>query len=47
MTYTGRAGNIDFLPYIYAGMSKAGISWRISDHYPLWVEFELPPAHPT
>ena len=21
------------------GLTKVGLSWRISDHYPLWVEF--------
>jgi endonuclease/exonuclease/phosphatase family metal-dependent hydrolase len=35
------AGGFDFLPFFYrdAGLSKTSISWRISDHYPLWVEF--------
>ncbi len=35
------AGGFDFLPFFYrdAGLSKTSISWRISDHYPLWTEF--------
>ena len=35
------AGGFDFLPFFYrdAGLSKTSISWRISDHYPLWVQF--------
>ena len=40
MTYTHRAGSFDFLPHILHGMSRTEISWRISDHYPLWVEFQ-------
>ena len=34
-------GYFDFLPYVYTGtnLSKSSISYRISDHYPLWAEF--------
>lgn len=37
------AGGFDFLPYFYrdTDLSKNSISWRISDHYPLWAEFTL------
>lgn len=37
------AGFVDFMPYVYRelGLSKQAISYRISDHYPLWVEFGL------
>lgn len=35
----GSAGSVDFLPHVFAGMTKSEVSWRISDHYPLWVEF--------
>ncbi len=31
----------DFLPRVFAGLTKEAVSWRISDHYPLWVEFLL------
>lgn len=41
LEFTGRAGNFDFVPHVYPGMSKTSLSWRISDHYPLWVEFAL------
>ena len=36
-------GNFDFMPYVYTkkNLSRESISWRISDHYPLWVEFCL------
>ncbi len=36
-----RGGGFDFLPHVYTGthLSRNAISYRISDHYPLWVEF--------
>jgi len=35
-------GNYDFVPIALKnrGMTKNSLSWHISDHYPLWVEFE-------
>ncbi len=38
-----QGGYFDFLPYVYRNISisKKSISYRISDHYPLWVEFSL------
>jgi len=38
-----RGGSFDFIPHVYGntGSSKAAISYRISDHYPLWAEFGL------
>jgi endonuclease/exonuclease/phosphatase family metal-dependent hydrolase len=36
---TSMAGNFDFVPHVFAGMPKAQMSFRISDHYPMWVEF--------
>jgi len=41
MTYTGHAGSFDFLPHVMRGLTTAQVSWRISDHYPLWVEFAI------
>jgi endonuclease/exonuclease/phosphatase family metal-dependent hydrolase len=37
------AGHVDFLPYVYTdiGLSKQSISYRLSDHFPLWAEFAL------
>ena len=34
-------GNFDFLPHVYTdtNLSRNSISHRISDHFPLWVEF--------
>jgi len=37
------AGYVDFLPYVYTeqSFSQQSISYRVSDHFPLWVEFSL------
>jgi endonuclease/exonuclease/phosphatase family metal-dependent hydrolase len=42
LTYK-KGGSFDFLPYVYnnQGLTKNDISFRISDHYPLWVEFGI------
>ncbi|MDW7710084.1 MAG: endonuclease/exonuclease/phosphatase family protein [Deferrisomatales bacterium] len=36
-------GNFDFLPYVYtdANLSRNSISFRVSDHYPLWARFGI------
>jgi endonuclease/exonuclease/phosphatase family metal-dependent hydrolase len=38
-----RAGSFDFLPWVYRelALSRSALSFRISDHYPLWAEFRL------
>jgi exonuclease III len=35
------AGSFDFVPHLYrdVGMAPAQMQFRVSDHYPLWVEF--------
>jgi hypothetical protein len=40
MSYN-KGGGFDYLPYVYTDtdLSRNSISYRISDHYPLWVEF--------
>ena len=35
------AGVLDFADVIYPGVSAANLSFRISDHLPLWAEFAL------
>jgi len=42
MKYT-RGGNFDFtkLALRSRNLTKAQLSWRISDHYPLWAEFSV------
>jgi endonuclease/exonuclease/phosphatase family metal-dependent hydrolase len=34
-------GSVDFLPHVYTDtdLSRSAISFRVSDHYPLWAEF--------
>jgi len=41
LRYTGRAGAFDFVPRLQAGATRQELSWQISDHYPLWAEFDL------
>lgn len=41
LTYTRRGGCFDFIPHALRAYTKPQVSWRISDHYPLWVEFAL------
>lgn len=38
-----QGGNFDFVPHVLKdrGLTLSQLSWRISDHYPLWVEFSL------
>ncbi|MDX1620356.1 MAG: endonuclease/exonuclease/phosphatase family protein [Nitriliruptorales bacterium] len=40
LVYTGRAGGFDFTPYVHHDLTRQQQSWRVSDHYPLWVEFD-------
>jgi endonuclease/exonuclease/phosphatase family metal-dependent hydrolase len=42
MTYL-QGGSFDFLPHVYTNTSltKRSISYRLSDHYPLWVAFSV------
>jgi endonuclease/exonuclease/phosphatase family metal-dependent hydrolase len=42
MEYAG-GGGFDFLPHVYTGtgLTRSSISYRISDHFPLWVEFGM------
>ena len=37
-----RGGFVDFPAAIYPDLSRSSLSWRVSDHYPLWTEFRLP-----
>jgi len=40
MVYTHTAGYFDFQPHVLRNMSNTSLSWRVSDHYPLWVVFD-------
>lgn len=44
LEFTGRGGGVDFLPHVLRDLTKAQVSWRVSDHYPLWVEFAVSPG---
>jgi endonuclease/exonuclease/phosphatase family metal-dependent hydrolase len=37
-------GGVDFVPWLYRdlGLTRAQMQYRVSDHYPLWVEFACP-----
>jgi len=37
--YRGKAGGFDFRPHVLRGLDDTALSWRLSDHLPLWVEF--------
>jgi endonuclease/exonuclease/phosphatase family metal-dependent hydrolase len=37
------AGMFNFADALIPAASTVQLSWRISDHFPLWVEFRLPP----
>ncbi len=39
LAYSGRGGSFDFLPHAFQELTPTEQSWRMSDHYPLWVEF--------
>jgi len=43
LRYDRQAGNFDFVPVLLKSMSTVELSWRISDHYPLWVGFSVRP----
>jgi endonuclease/exonuclease/phosphatase family metal-dependent hydrolase len=39
LRYSGRASNFDFTKDLRASLTLEELSWKISDHYPLWCEF--------
>ncbi len=41
MEYTGRAGTVDFAHAVFKELSLRSMSYRVSDHLPLWVEFSI------
>jgi endonuclease/exonuclease/phosphatase family metal-dependent hydrolase len=41
LDYTGNAGNFDFTGSLKGNFDITSLSWRISDHYPLWAEFSI------
>jgi endonuclease/exonuclease/phosphatase family metal-dependent hydrolase len=41
LSYTGRAGSFDWTQHVLQDVGETEKSWRISDHFPLWVEFSV------
>jgi endonuclease/exonuclease/phosphatase family metal-dependent hydrolase len=41
LAYTGRAGTVDFPATVMTSMPRSELSWKLSDHYPLWAEFAV------
>jgi len=39
---SGAGGHIDFVPELQGEATLTDLSWHISDHYPMWVEFAVP-----
>jgi endonuclease/exonuclease/phosphatase family metal-dependent hydrolase len=39
LPYTGRAGMIDFAGAVFPELTRSQMSFRLSDHLPIWVEF--------
>ena len=42
LIYAGRAGHIEWNKHVLPGHSRTQLSFRVSDHYPLWAEFPVP-----
>lgn len=36
---SGRAGTVDFTDAVFQELDRDEMTWRVSDHFPLWVEF--------
>jgi len=41
MEFTGRCGVIDFVDAVFPEMSTFSMTFRVSDHFPLWAEFAI------
>jgi hypothetical protein len=39
LRYSGEAGSFDFVNTVLKDLNPQDLSWKISDHYPLWAEF--------
>jgi endonuclease/exonuclease/phosphatase family metal-dependent hydrolase len=44
LRYESRGGNFDFRPVLQRSLSNVALSWKISDHFPLWVSFSVRPT---
>jgi hypothetical protein len=43
LRYQGSAGRFEWTQHVLERLDNVTRSWRISDHYPLWCEFEIEP----
>jgi hypothetical protein len=41
LRYESLGGNFDFRPALQGTLSNVELSWRISDHFPLWASFAV------
>ncbi len=41
LVYKGVGGHFDFRPALQGQLSNVELSWRISDHFPLWASFSV------
>lgn len=41
MEYAGRGGTVNFAGAVFQELSRRSMSFRVSDHLPLWVEFSI------
>ncbi|MFJ6636964.1 endonuclease/exonuclease/phosphatase family protein [Streptomyces sp. NPDC091376] len=39
---TGAGGQVNFVPQLQDDKTLTELSWHVSDHFPLWVEFTIP-----
>lgn len=39
LPFTNRCGSLDFVPFVLTELTKTQLWFRVSGHYPLWVEF--------
>jgi endonuclease/exonuclease/phosphatase family metal-dependent hydrolase len=43
LTYSGKGGCVNFVDVVFRESTKTELSWKLSDHLPLWVEFLVKP----
>src|SRR4051794_10407267 len=42
LRFTGEAGIVDWRSHVHPELTPTAVSWRISDHFPLYTRFSLP-----
>jgi endonuclease/exonuclease/phosphatase family metal-dependent hydrolase len=47
LRYTERAGRVDWKGKVLADIDENEVTYRISDHYPLWAEFAVSETDPV